>query len=125
MALSRAAFIVATSAVLTLHLPVALANPDAAPAAEDDLARIDALHARRHEPGVLAQERSAVDAALARAPRDHAVLWRAARCYFWIGDDPDLSVDARSAAGKMGWDLGDRAIAANPDAVAGHYYAAL
>jgi hypothetical protein len=125
MTLSRAAFVVATCAALTVHLPMVHANPDAAPAAGDDVARIDALHARRHEPGVLAEERSVVDAAVARAPRDHAVLWRAARCYFWIGDDPDLSVDARSAAGKMGWELGDRAVAANPDGVAGHYYAAL
>src|SRR5258708_15030662 len=48
------------------------------PALSDRLARLDALHARRDDPAALAEARRIADAAVAEAPNDHRVLWRAA-----------------------------------------------
>ncbi len=62
---------------------------------------------------------------MAEAPNDHRVLWRAARVAFSESDDPARSKDDRARRGKEGYDLALRAIAANGDDVAGHYWAAL
>jgi hypothetical protein len=91
----------------------------------DVLARLDALHLRRDEPGALAEARRLADAAVAASPADYAVLWRAARERFSESDVPSRSDDARSRLGKEGYDLAERAIAANPNAVEAHYWAAL
>ncbi|HVR63370.1 MAG TPA: hypothetical protein VMU50_15825, partial [Polyangia bacterium] len=64
-------------------------------------------------------------AALARAPHDYGILWRAARVYFWLSDDPAVANDQRSKWGKQGWDLAEQAVAANPSDAAGHYFAAV
>jgi len=88
-------------------------------------ARIDALHRRRDDRAALAEERRLVDGALARASGDYEVLWRAARLYFWLSDDPSIATDERSKIGKIGWDVAERAIAANPEQAAGYYWAAV
>ena len=59
------------------------------------------------------------------APRDYGALWRAARVRFTESDEPSRSEDERSRLGKEAYDLAERAIAANPNDVAGHYWAAL
>jgi tetratricopeptide (TPR) repeat protein len=114
--------------------PVASAAPAAAPAAAPIadsaplpavLARIDDLYKRRDDRAAWAEEQRLVQATLARAPQDYGVLWRAARSYFWLSDDPGLNNDQRSKLGKDGWDLAERAVAANPNDVAGQYYAAV
>src|SRR5258708_4443579 len=87
--------------------------------------RIDQLHKRRDDRVAFSEEQSLVQATLARAPQDFGVLWRAARYYFWLSDDPGLSKEERSRAGKDGWDLAERAIVANPNDVAGYYWAAV
>jgi tetratricopeptide (TPR) repeat protein len=89
------------------------------------LARIDDLHRRRDERGAWNEEQRLVQALLARAPDDYDVLWRAARFYFWASDDPGLSREQRSRWGKDGWDLAEKAIATNPNDVAGYYWAAV
>jgi len=89
------------------------------------LARLDQLHLRRDEPQAQREARRLADAALAAAPNDYAVLWRAARVLFTDSDDPSRPADERSRLGKQAYDLAERAIAANPDDVAGHYWAAL
>ncbi|HVZ89801.1 MAG TPA: tetratricopeptide repeat protein [Polyangia bacterium] len=89
------------------------------------LARIDDLHRRRDDRTAFADEQRLLQAALARAPNDFGVLWRAARADFWIADDPGLPRDQRSRWGKEGWDIAERAIAANPNDVAGYYWAAV
>jgi len=89
------------------------------------LARVDELHHRRDDRAAFAEEQRLAEAAVARAPADYGALWRAARVYFWASDDPGLPHDQRSRLGKTGWDLAERAIAANPNDVAGHYYAAV
>ena len=89
------------------------------------LARIDDLHRRRDDRAAWAEEQHLVQTALARAASDYGVLWRAARLYFWASDDPGVPTDQRSRWGKDGWDLAERAIAANPNDVAGYYWAAV
>jgi len=89
------------------------------------LARVDALHKRRDDRAAFGEEQTLVQAALARAPQDYEVLWRAARVDFWLSDDPGQSHEERSRVGKDGWDLAERAIAASPGRVEGHYWAAV
>jgi len=69
------------------------------------LARVDALHKRRDDRAAFGEEQTLVQAALARAPQDYEVLWRAARVDFWLSDDPGQSHEERSRVGKDGWDL--------------------
>ena len=88
-------------------------------------ARLDALHARRDDPAALAEARRVADGALARAPADYDILWRAARVTFAESDLPNRSNDERSQLGKQAYDLAERAIAANPNGVAAQYWAAL
>ncbi len=101
----------------------------AAPAAAPDLAatlgQIDGLHHRRDDPAALADERRLVEQALGRAPQDYEVLWRAARFYFWLSDDPGAAAEARSGLGKTGWDIAERAISANAGQPDGYYWAAV
>jgi hypothetical protein len=89
------------------------------------LARVDELHKRRDDQVAFAEERALVQGALARAPQDYGVLWRAARVSFWQSDDPGQGNDERSRVGKDGWDLAERAVAVNPNRVEGQYWAAV
>ena len=99
--------------------------PAGPPPLSQVLARIDQLHVRRDDRTALAEQQTLVQGALARAPQDYGVLWRGARYYFWLADDPGQSVEQRSRVGKDGWDLAERAIVVNPNRVEGHYFAAL
>jgi tetratricopeptide (TPR) repeat protein len=96
-----------------------------APPVPDRLARLDALHPRRDDPAALSEARRIADAAVAEAPRDYGALWRAARVVFTESDETTRSSDDRSRLGKQAYDLAERAIAVNPNDVAGHYWAAL
>jgi len=99
----------------------------AAPAATlpAQLARIDELYRRRDERAAWSEEQQLVVATLARAPNDYGVLWRAARVYYWLSDDPAVSAEQRSKWGQQGWDLAEHAITVNPNDAAGHYWAAV
>jgi hypothetical protein len=110
--------------MLTTPVDAAMSSAGTPPLAEL-LSRLDDLHARRDEPGVEREARRLADAAVARAPSDYGVLWRAARVLFTDSDEPARSADERSRLGKQAYDLAERAIAANPSDVAGHYWAAL
>jgi hypothetical protein len=111
-------------ALVALADPATVAAPGAAPAATDaaTIARIDELWKRRDDPAVMAEQRALVDKTLARAGKDYAFMWRAARLYFWLSDDPNLGKDERTRLGKYSWDLGERAVALNPNDVAGHFW---
>ena len=74
----------------------------AAPTLAAQLARIDDLHRRRDDKAAWNEEQQLVQATLARAPSDYGALWRAARFYFWLSDDPGLSKDDRAREGKEG-----------------------
>jgi hypothetical protein len=89
------------------------------------LQRLDELYRRRDDRAAWAEQQRLAQATLARAPQDYGVLWRVARIYFWLSDDPGQSNDQRSKLGKDGWDFAERAVAVNPNDVAGHYYAAV
>ncbi len=115
---------------LFFSLPAAAAEGTTPPApaarpATAELARLDGLYARRDDRAVLAELRALVDAGVARAPTEYEILWRAARVYFWMGDDPSLGAEERSKLGKLGWDHAERAISASPNRAEGHYWAAV
>lgn len=97
-------------------------------AARQDLAAAlkaaDAAYDRRDAPGALDELRGWLDDAEKLAPGDYGVLWRQARLYFWLSDDPAVPNDAKSRLGKRGWEYAERAIAANPKGVEGYHYAA-
>lgn len=117
-----------TSPPAAAATPTANAPPAAAPAPPTlpaQLARIDELHKRREDRSAWAEEQRLVQATVARAPQDYGALWRAARFYFWLSDDPGVTSDQRSRWGKEGWDLAERAITANPNDPAGYYFAAV
>jgi len=88
-------------------------------------ATLDALYARRDDPGALREARRLADEALARAPNDYGTLWRAARVLFTESDDKRRPDSDRSALGKQAYELAERAIAVNPNDVAAQYWAAL
>ena len=89
------------------------------------VSRLDSLYQHRDDPAAWAEQQKLAQTALAQAPRDYGVLWRAARVYFWLSDDPAVDADQRSKWGKQGWDLAEQAIAVNAGDVSGHYFAAV
>lgn len=120
-----------TAAALLLFAVDATTASPAAPAKTDGdgptaiAARLDALYKRRDEPAAWGEQQKLAASALAQAPHDYGLLWRAARVYFWASDDPGVPNEQRSKWGKQGWDLAEQAIAVNAGDVAGHYYAAV
>jgi tetratricopeptide (TPR) repeat protein len=117
-----------TTRLMTLILALALA-PDAraaaAPGTPESLARLDQLHGHRDSRPALLEAQRVADAAVAAAPGDYGALWRAARVYFALSDDHGSAKADRARFGKTAWELGQRAAAANPSGVAGHYWSAL
>ena len=112
--------------LLTLLAVIPAVASAQAPSADvkDAIARADADWPTRDQPGKLEAMRASLEAAERAAPDDYGVLWRLSRLYFWLSDDPALSDDEKSKLGKKGWELGDRATAANPKGVEGWFYAA-
>ena len=88
------------------------------------LAEIDRTYTRRDDPAELAAHRARLVEAEKLAPNDYEVLWRLARLYVWLADDPKQPSEEKSKLGKTAWDYGDRATAANPARVEGWYFAA-
>jgi hypothetical protein len=97
----------------------------APPTVPEAVAQIDALYRLRDDRAALDDQRRLIDETARRAPSDYEVLWRAARLYFWLGDDPSLANDARSALGKVGWDYAERAIARDAGRPDGYFWAAV
>ncbi len=122
---------------MRLLLAVALALPAAAALAQGApvvggpqpdvkrlLASVDEQWARRDAPGAVDAMRARLAEAERLAPNDYDVLWRQARLYFWLADDPSLPKNDKSRLGRVSWQYGDRATAANPARVEGWDYAA-
>lgn len=114
-----------------LVLAVALATspqptePAAAPVPDLQtlLAQADAAYVLRDEPGQLETSRQALEYAARLAPNDYGVLWRQARHEAWLSEDPAIPDKQKSELGKKAWQLGERAIAAEPGRVEGWFYA--
>ncbi len=87
-------------------------------------AEVDDDYRNRDEPGRVDDMRAKLDAAEKGAPGDYGVLWRQARLYFWLSDDPAIPDSEKSKLGRRAWEYGDRAAAANPKGVEGWYFAA-
>ena len=90
-------------ALLRLPTPAAGTAPAAAPAGADaaTIARLDELWKRRDDPAALAEQKALIDKTLPRAGKDYALLWRAARLYFWLSDDPDLGRGRADPPGQI------------------------
>lgn len=71
------------------------------------------------------EQRRLLDEAAHQPTATFEILWRAARVYFWLGDDPSQSAAERSKYGKTGWDYAERAIVQVPQRPEGHYWAAV
>jgi hypothetical protein len=106
--------------------------PAATPApAEDPAAKLaaliaegDALYQRRHEPATWYQTITKYKDALKIDAKNYGVLWRLARCYFFVAErNPDD--DQKEELGMLGHQWGLRAIKANPAGVEGHYFSGI
>jgi hypothetical protein len=88
------------------------------------LAEVDAAYRLRDASGAMDAMGAKLEDALRRWPGDYEILWRLARHNFWIADAPDLDEKEKSRIGKLAWEYGDRATAANPARVEGWHFAA-
>lgn len=118
-------------AALALAASAGLAQPPGTPGVDASrqgvgalLEKADQAYVHRDRLGALYDVQTALDEAARTAPGDYEVLWRQARLAFWRADDPSLDNRTKSQIGKLAWDLGERAIKANPDRVEGWHYAA-
>jgi hypothetical protein len=87
------------------------------------LEEADAAYAKRDDPAQLATLRAKLEEAAKLAPDEYDVLWRLARLYVWLAEDPKVAGKEQSSLGKKAWDYGDRATRANPARVEGWYWA--
>jgi tetratricopeptide (TPR) repeat protein len=104
--------------------PVASSQAAPAKAPRALLDEIDALYKKRDAPGALDTMGAKLGEAAKQYPGDYEILWRNSRHDFWISDDPNLDKKEKSRIGKIAWDYGDRATAADPTRVEGWNYAA-
>lgn len=105
-------------AALLLPLLAWAAGPD------ETAKQLDALYAHRDDPAQLKQLEKATDEALKAYPNDYGILWRASRLKYWLADGSS-DEKLRSKYGKESWDLGERAVKANPQGIEGNYYSAI
>jgi tetratricopeptide (TPR) repeat protein len=85
----------------------------------------DAAWLHRDEPGALDRLRAELESAEKETPGDYETLWRSARLYSWLSDDPAISDDEKSRLGKIGWEIAEKAVAADGSRVEGWHYAAV
>lgn len=112
-------------ALLAVWAPCALAGASEPVAASARFADADAAYTRRDDPAELEKLRASLAAAEQAGPVDYELLWRLARLYSWLSDDPAIADAEKSKLGKTGWDLAEKAIALDPSRVEGWHYAAV
>lgn len=88
------------------------------------LEEVDALYARRDQPGVLDRIDSMLEEARRSDPRSYAVAWRQARSAFWRAETT-AGDDQRAKRARAAWDLAEKAVALDPAGGEAHYYAAI
>jgi len=101
--------------------PVVASSPS--PELASLLAEIDANWAIRDQPGKMDVDLQLLQKAEKLAPDDYEVVWRLARHYYWMADDPSSSNEEKARNGKITWETGDRATQINPARVEGWFYA--
>ncbi len=100
--------------------PASAAAPSAELAAL--IAEIEANWVIRDQPGKMDVDLALLQKAEKIAPGDYEVIWRFARHYYWLADDPSISNEEKARLGKLTWDWSDRATQANPSRVEGWFY---
>jgi hypothetical protein len=101
-------------------LPAAAFAQKAAP----DYASLDALFARRDQPGVITELKQKLEAALKQDPNDYGLLWRQARAIQWVADG-ETNGDKKAELGKQCWAIADKANAAKPNQIEANYFGAV
>jgi hypothetical protein len=105
--------------------PPSPAAPQAAPPSAELAALIAEIEANwviRDQPGKMDLDLALLQKAERIAPGDYEVLWRMARHWYWLADDPSITGDEKAARGKLTWEWSDRATQANPSRVEGWFY---
>jgi hypothetical protein len=111
----------ASPPVAAAAAPVAAVSPPS-PELAALLAEVDAAYAIRDQPGKMDASLAAAAKAEKLAPSDYEVLWRMARHWYWLADDPSISNDEKARLGKLTWEWSDKAAQANPARVEGWFY---
>ena len=92
----------------------------AAPASTNPFQEADKLFTFGEEPARDKQSMDVIERALAANDNDYQWLWRAARVYYYVGDEADKS--EKLSFFEKGITAGTRAVAAQPEAVEGHFW---
>jgi tetratricopeptide (TPR) repeat protein len=115
-----------TLAVCTLFSPV-FAQPKAknaaAPASANPFQEADNLFTFGDDAGRDKQSLGVIERALNANGNDYQWLWRAARAYYFVGEEAAKS--EKVSFFEKGIDTGQRAVAAEPNSVEGHFWLAV
>jgi hypothetical protein len=124
--LLAAALLAVTASAAAAQAPAAVKPAATAPAVNPALApilaEIEANWAVRDTPGKMDRDLELLKKAEAVAPNDYEFLWRMARHYYWLADDPSISNEEKARLGKLTWEWSDKATKANPARVEGWFY---
>jgi tetratricopeptide (TPR) repeat protein len=107
------------SAVLSADPAPATPAPAAAPI-ETLLTQANAWYDQRENPEAVPKAMDLYQQILAQDPKNYEALWRLTRCYWWQGDHAPK--DKQMALFDLGQQTGERALAAAPKEVDGHYW---
>jgi hypothetical protein len=99
--------------------PAPVAAPAAAPAV-DPIARFDELW-RSRDSSASQKELKAL-ASQFKDSDDYEKLWRVAHLHFWLADAIQDDDHAKKLLAQEGWDVGKKAVAKNPQGLAGLYW---
>ena len=85
--------------------------------------RWDELWAKRETADAQNELARIAKAELAKDPDSFDGNWRRASLLVWQADAAADGSELKAALGKLAWEAGDKAVAAKPDDVRGHYFA--
>ncbi len=103
----------------------AAAAPPAPPAPKADLRTVEIAH---FDELWQTRDKEASEKALKALAKefkdsdDYDKLWRVAHLYFWLADGVQGDDDTKKFLAKQGWDVGKKAVAKNPQGIAGLYW---
>lgn len=103
----------------SLCFPVAVLSAEAEPA-PDLLTQANAWYDQRENPEAVPKAMALYQQLLAQEPKNYEALWRLTRCYWWQGDHAPKG--QQMALYDLGQQTGEKARAAAPQGVDGHYW---